>query len=107
MGERRKKLLSFIKRKQVEVLTMRDLGGSEMLRLAMLDFLFFEERMITEVFLPLEKLNSKSNTAEIDAAVKNLTEMAKQEDKYIKKVNQAQEVYAAKNGFTIDKEEED
>ncbi len=100
----RKKLESFIQRKQLEVLLMKDINGSENLRLSMLEFLFFEAKMAAEAFLPLEKLNSQSTDDEIKRAITSLTDMAKEENKYLEKVVAAQEAYGKKNGFTIEAE---
>ncbi len=94
-----------IERKQLEVITLKDIGGSEKLRLAMLDMLFFEARMIREGFIPFEKLNRQSSQEEISKAIELLTKTAEAENEYLEKVRTAQDAYAAKNGFTIEEEE--
>ncbi len=91
-----------IERKQLEVITLKDIGGSEKLRLAMLDLLFFEARMVREGFLPIEKLNKQSSQDEINKAIELLTTVADTENEYLQKVRKAQDAYAAKNGFTIE-----
>lgn len=97
----RKKLESFIERKQLEVITLKDIGGSEKLRLAMLDMLFFESRMIQEGFKPVEKLNNTSTQEDINKTIEQLSRAASAEEEYLAKVRAAQNTYAAKNGFTI------
>ncbi len=93
-----------IERKQLEVITLKDIGGSEKLRLAMLDMLFFEARMIRDGFIPFEKLNKQSTQDEINKAIEVLTKSAEAENEYLEKVRKAQDVYAAKNGFTIEED---
>jgi hypothetical protein len=100
----RMKLQSFITAKQQELKTMKDIGGSEKFRLAMLEFLAFEEKMMKEAFAPLEKLNKTSTDEQVKAVLKSLIELAGNEDTELKKVNTAQNEYAEKNGFAIEKE---
>ncbi len=100
----RKKLENFIERKRLEIVTMKDIGGSEKLRLAMLDFLAFESRMIKEAFLPFENFNNKTTDSDIDKALDNLNEIAANESKFLNEVKKSQAAYAKKNGFTIEED---
>ena len=99
------KLDNFIERKTSELKAMKDIKGSDKFRLAMLDFLAFESKMMKEAFAPIEKLSKTSTQDQIKTAINNLMELAAQEDSHLVKVNEAQDEYAAKNGFTIQKKE--
>ena len=101
----RMRLDEFIDRKTNELKTMKDIRGSDKFRLAMLDFLAFESKMMKEAFAPIEKLNKTSTQDQIKTAINNLMELAAQEDSHLVKVNEAQNEYASKNGFTIEKKE--
>jgi hypothetical protein len=100
----RTKLQQFITVKLQELKTMKDIGGSEKFRLAMIDFLTFEDKMMKEAFAPLEKLSKTSTDEQIKTALNSLITLAGSEDAELKKVNVAQNEYAAKNGFTVEKE---
>jgi hypothetical protein len=104
LSPHRTKLLQFIIAKQQELKTMKDIGGSEKFRLAMIDFLTFEEKMMKEAFAPLEKLNKTSTDEQIKTALESLMKLADNENAELKKVNVAQNEYAVKNGFTVEKE---
>ncbi len=98
----RRKLENFIERKRIYVVTMNDINGSEKLRLAMLDFLFIENKMIKDAFYVFEKFNSQTTDADIDKAIAFLQEKAKDEGAILDEVRKAQNTYATKNGFTIE-----
>jgi hypothetical protein len=80
--------------------------GGEGLRTAVIDFLKFEKDMIDIAFIDIEKLSSSSSQAEIEAALKKLTDQAEKEGDVLKKVNAAQEDYGRKNGFAIESAKE-
>ena len=98
----RTKLQQYITVKQLQLKTMKDVGGSEKFRLAMLDFLNYEEKMMKEAFTPLEKLNKNSTDAEIKTAIDGLINLAGNEEAELKKVHLAQNEYADKNMFKIE-----
>jgi hypothetical protein len=102
----RMKMEEFILRKQAEVKAMKDINGSENLRNAMLEFLDFEAKMMRDAFKPLEKFNASSTQAEIKKAIDDLIAMAATEKDALAKVNTAQEEYGNKNGFTIEKKDD-
>ena len=52
-------------KKFLEVTTMKDIGGSENLRAAMLEFIAFEKQFTSEYFVTMEKFDSKSTDDEI------------------------------------------
>jgi hypothetical protein len=103
----RKKMDDFITRKQAEIKDMKDINGSEDLRKAMLEFLDFEAKMIKDAFLPLEKFTATSPKEDIKKAIDDLIAMAATEKDHLSKVNVAQEAYAKKNGFTIEKKDDE
>ena len=105
MTANRKKLEQFIGVKYDELRTMRDVFECTKFRLAMLDFLAFEEKMIKEAFLPFEKLNSSSSQDEIKKAINSLVTLSEQENSYLAKVHTAQNEFATKNGFILNKNE--
>jgi hypothetical protein len=100
----RKSLESFIDRKLVDVITLKDISGSEKLRLAMLDLLFFELRMIKAGFVPFESLSKDYTDAELKDLSDQLTKAVADEKRYLDKITEAQKTYGTKNGFTIEGE---
>ena len=100
----REKMEKMIDGKLQLLAKMKDSFGSENLRLTTMDFLAFEKKLINEAFIPLEKLNKNSTEAEIQKVMKNLSETAAKETAELDRVNKAQEAFASKNGFTIEKE---
>lgn len=102
LSKHSKLMLQYIERKQKEIMVQKDFGGSENLRLAILDFLSYEKRLISEAFVPFEKFNTSATEEQIDAALQKLTDIAKMEAQELIKVQEAQEAFAAKNGFTIE-----
>lgn len=100
----RKKMEVFIDKKLEALAKMKDKFGSENLRLTTMDFLTYEKRLLQEGFIPIEKLNKNSTEEEIKKAIANLSATVKEENAEIARVNQAQEAFAEKNGFTIEKE---
>ena len=105
MTANRKKLEQFISGKYDELRTMRDVFECAKFRLAMLDFLAFEEKMIKEAFLPFEKLNSSSSQDEIKKTINSLVTLSEQENGHLAKIHTAQSEFATKNGFTLNKNE--
>ena len=103
----RLKMQHFIDMKGKEITGMKDIGGSEKLRAAMLEFLAYERRTITTSFLPFEKFDSTTTQAAIDKAIAGLQSLADSENAALKKVSVAQEEYAKKNGFTIEAEKKE
>ncbi len=102
----RKEVQNYIDQQLVAVGVLKDIGGSEDFRAAMIKFLTFEKDMVTNHFIPMEKLNTKSTDEEIKAEVEKLTGAAEKEGDALGAVNKAQEAYAAKNGFSIEPEKE-
>lgn len=95
-------LNKFIDEKLTELKDTKDVGGSEKLRSAMIEFLDFEKGMIKDAFEPFGKLNENSTEEEKQAAVQNLVKMSADEGKYLTRVQEAQKEFAAKNGFKVE-----
>ena len=99
----RRTLENFIERKRVDVLTLKDINGSEKLRLAMLDLLFIESKMIKEAFLPFEKFNKQTTDADFDRAIAYLQEKADEETLYLDEVVGHRTLMAEKMGLRLRK----
>jgi hypothetical protein len=85
---------------------MKDVKGSEKLRAAMLEFIAYEKMMISEHFIPMEKLNSSSSGDDVQKHLDAFAAAGKAESAILKKVSDAQKEYAKKNGFTIEEAQE-
>ena len=96
-----KNLENFVDDRIKEVQSMKDIGNSKELRMAMLDFLKFEKRMITEAFRPFEKLSADASEAEVQAQLDVTTKLSELEQAELVKVGDAQEKYGAANDFSI------
>ena len=103
----RKEVQTYIDQQLTKVGVMKDVGGSEDLRAAMIKFLLYERDMVANHFVPIEKLNTSSTDDQIKAEIDSLTKAAEKEAEALKAVNDAQEAYAAKNGFTIESAKEE
>lgn len=100
----RERLGKFINEKMEYVLTMKDINNSKPLRLAMIEFLSYEKQLLTEGFLPFESLKPGVSQEEVKKWHTNLSTLSKKEQAMLAKVSEAQERYAAENGFTIEKD---
>lgn len=100
--QQHKIMIAFVERKQREVMAQKDFAGSENLRLALLDFLSYEKRLMTEGFVPFEKLKADATEEQIKACITRLEDLAKSESAELSKVQEAQMEFADKNGFTIE-----
>lgn len=102
LSSSRKQMESYIKRKQVLVTRLKNIGGSEELKKAQLDFLALELQIVKDAFIPLEKLTASSSDAEIKYALDNLRTLSAREDESLQKVIAAQVAYGKKNGFRVE-----
>ena len=99
----RAKIDDYTSRKIVELTAMKDVSGSENFRAAMLDFLSYEKKMIKVYFAAFEKLDSSSTDDDIQKHMNDLIAVSKDEEVELQKVREAQQDYARKNGFEIEK----
>lgn len=97
---------TFINNSLQNLKTMPDVKDSKALRLAMIDFLTYENKMVIEGFMPIEKIKSNATEDEINKALQGLQDLATVEGNELKKVSVEQQAYAKANGFRIETEEE-
>jgi len=97
-------MLSFINRKTTYVQNMKDIKNSKPLRMAMLDLLAFEKKMVIEAFMPFELFTTTTPADKVQAALDSLKEKAVPENEIIKKLITEQEIYGAANGFKVGEE---
>lgn len=97
---------TFIVSSLSNVRSMLDVNDSKPLRMAMIEFLEFEQKMVIDGFTPMEKIKADATDEEVVAAYKKLEGLASVEGDALKKVSTAQEAYAAANGFRIESEAE-
>jgi hypothetical protein len=97
---------NFITRSLNSLRNMEDVKDSKALRMAMISFLQYEHKMVTEGFIPIEQIKADASDAEVDKALSGLTDLSEKENAELKKVATEQEAYAAANGFKIESEEE-
>ena len=87
------------------MIELKDIGlNSKPFRMAMVDFLDFEKEMVTKAFVPFEKLTNKNSEQDFQATLGNLNAVALEEGDFLKKLHAAQDEYAAKNGFYINRD---
>lgn len=102
----RKKIELYASGKFQELVVMKDIGGSEKLRAAVLEFLAFEKKLIKDFFIPFEKFDKTTSDEAIQKAIDALVEASKDESAALKSVNDEQIAFGKKNGFEIEKKEE-
>lgn len=98
----RMQMQQYIDKKLADVRKIKDINGSENLRTVMIDFLNYEKTMIDKGFVPVEKLGATTTEDDIKKVMENLTNASKDEAEFLRKVSDAQDTYAKKNGFTIE-----
>jgi hypothetical protein len=92
-------ILSEIRRLQ----TAKEVGvDAKYLKAAMIRFLFFEQAMLKNAFLPLENLTASAPEEEIKKAMSLLQVYAKEEYSETAKWTDAQDAYARKNGLVTE-----
>lgn len=94
-------LKQYIDKQLIEIEKLENVGGSDRLKEAMLQFLHFEKDLVGQAVMPFTKMNSSTPPEEIQTAVTTLMAKSSEENKYLEKVKTAQREYAQKNGFVI------
>ncbi len=102
----REGMTRFINTSISRVSAMKDVANSKPLRTAMLGFLRYELRLVTDGFQPMEQLTAASPAEDVQRAYNNLKTFSASENDQLAKVATAQEAYASENGFRIETEEE-
>ena len=97
----RQSMSLFLDRSIGRLKTMEDVNNSKKLRMAMITFLEYEKKMITEAFMPIEQLKASSSSADLQAVYNTLKKYSDAESAELQKVVLAQDAYAASNGFSI------
>src|SRR5688572_21711046 len=92
----------YVQKKIKEFKAMKDFKGSGPLRLAYINLLEFEAKLMRDAFIPFESFNASTSDKAMQDAIKNLTTIAAMEEKELEKVRAAQLEYAKLNGFTIE-----
>jgi hypothetical protein len=92
----------YSKKMVAELTSMKDIKNSKDFRLAVIGFLNYEVELMTQAFIPIEKLNAKSSKEAYDAAIANLVKLAEKEKDYLATIAETQKAYADANGFTIE-----
>lgn len=83
--------------------TMKDIGiESKSLRGAMLRFLMYQLSMFRNAFVPLEGLSAESTVEAKNKAFAQLQVYAREEAAETAKLNEAQEIFAKKNGLVTE-----
>ena len=100
----RVRMENFINRKIEYVLTLKDINNSKPLRLAVIEFLSYEKRLLQEAFIPFESLKPSISKEEVQKLIDNLSTLAAREKDMLAKVSEAQELYGVENGFAIEEE---
>ena len=72
LSEPRRQLQAFVAEKLIEVASMKDVNNSRDLREAMIAFLRYEQKMITEAIMPVEQLGKNPGQEAVLAAQKFL-----------------------------------
>jgi hypothetical protein len=98
----RKNIAVFIDKEINDIKGLNEIASSAEFCMAMINFLSFEKKMISEAFMPFEKLTASSTETEKKKLFDNLTALSLDESNALNKVRQAQTAYAAKNGFIIE-----
>jgi hypothetical protein len=95
-------LIKFIDQKTADLKSMENVAGSEELKTAMVDFMDYERELVSIYFVPFGKMNKDTPSEEVHTAVERMMEKVKEEEVYLRRLQDAQQDYATKNGFTID-----
>jgi hypothetical protein len=91
----------FTRQKIVALKNMEDAGGSERLRLAMLELLDYEERLTAEICSLFNNMGNTTPDEELEAAMVKVKAKMDEENKYLLKIQEAQREFASRNGFTL------
>jgi hypothetical protein len=94
-------LLGFVRQQRSALLSEKDIPHSDTLRNAMLEFLSFEERLIDSTFMVFGKMGQHTPGTELQAALKQLNEKIREENKYLQRVHAAQKAFAERNGYKV------
>lgn len=97
----REDMQQYINTTLTNVQNMKDVKNSKPLRMAVISFLQYEQKMVTNGFLPFEAFNSETEPYEIKKAFDNLKTVSEVESAMLERVADAAAVYAKENGFEL------
>lgn len=95
----RQDLENYIDRKSEYIRNMEDVGGSEELRKAELEYLAFEKQVVRSKFTPFEQFDTSTSAETLAAAYENLLSSMEDEKPKLENFQKQQEAYAEKNDF--------
>lgn len=100
LSPQRQKMEAYVLSEIRRLQTIREVGAdAKYLKAALVRFLFFEQAMFRNAFLPLENLSASTPVEEINKAMSLLQVYAKEEYTETARWTDAQEAYAKKNGL--------
>ncbi len=97
----RSELELYIERKLKEFKKKQDVDGSEKLRAALIAFLEFEKKLVTEGFQPFERLSSSSGDDQVSTCRSHLKELSVGEGAVTSTLNVERKAYAEKNDISL------
>jgi hypothetical protein len=103
----REDMQQYVKTTFSTVQNMKDVKNSKPLRMAIISFLQYEQKMVTNGFMPFEAFNSETEPYEIKKAFDNLKAINEMESAMLERVADAAAVYAKENGFEVGKKKGD
>ncbi len=99
LSKYRTSLVNYIDRKITEVEQMENVGGSEDMQQAELEFLKFEKNVVNSYFSAFEQMDSTTSLETIENAYMLVMQQGEQEQKMQQNMQQLREEYADKNDF--------
>jgi hypothetical protein len=84
-----------------ELEKMTDIGGSKEFRIAMINFLVMEKKMIHDGMLPIENLGKDTKQEDAENEINKLREFFPQEESSLDGIRIAQAKFAKRNNFKI------
>lgn len=103
LASQRQKMETYVLGEIRRLQTVREVGvDAKYLKAALIRFLFFEQAMFKNAFLPLENLSSATSNEEFRKAMNLLQVYAKEEYTETSRWSEALDMYARKNGLTAE-----
>jgi hypothetical protein len=97
----RTQLQEYIEKNIAEFKEISNIGGSEMLKSSLLEFLEYERNLVEKGFGPFEQLSTSASESEVAKCRSNLTTEASREKALLTTLNSDRKAYAEKNNFPL------
>lgn len=97
----RQEVQEYIETSIDKVADMKDVGGSQQLRTAELDYLQFERDVIIQKMKAFEEFSDTTNKERVSEAYTDLVNSSKEEQVKLNALHDAQKLYADKNGIEL------